>query len=53
MTSGRRLLVSALVAVPILALGIGLLGLGVAEWIVRPIVVVLVVAILFPLTMRR
>ncbi len=38
------------VAVPILAIGIGLVALGVSVWVVRPLVVIAVLVLFIPLT---
>ena len=49
----RRVLIAMAVAVPILAVGIGLVALGVSVWVVRPLVVIAVLVLFIPLTRSR
>ena len=49
----RRVLIAMAVAVPILAIGIGLVALGVSVWVVRPLVVIAALVLFIPLTRSR
>ena len=53
MDLGRRFLIAMAVAAPILAIGIGLVALGVSVWVVRPLVVIAALVPFIPLTRSR